>query len=53
MLPPETMQTILPAPALPDNAHATEQAPAPSAIMRFRPDSNLIAKRILSRLATS
>src|SRR5262249_7287017 len=36
MLPPETTQTILPVPALPDMAQATGQPPAPSAMTRFR-----------------
>ena len=36
MLPPDTIQTILPEPANPAVAQATGQAPAPSAITRFR-----------------
>ena len=35
MLPPETMQAIVPWPALPVRAAATETALAPSAMMRF------------------
>ena len=40
MLPPETMQTILPSPARPESAAATASAPAPSAITRARSASS-------------
>src|SRR5712692_4973066 len=43
MLPPETMQTSLPFPALPLIAAATEVAPAPSATIRLRSTSSRMA----------
>ena len=53
IFPPETTQTTFPLPALPDNAHATEQAPAPSATMRLRSASNLTAAATSPTSATS
>ena len=43
MLPPDTMQTILPAPAWPEEAQATGQAPAPSAMTRLHSASKRTA----------
>src|SRR5207244_3669498 len=51
-LPPETTATIGPLPALPLNAAATDNAPAPSAITRLFSASNRIACLVSSRLTT-
>ncbi len=52
MLPPETMATIGPGPALPVNAAATASAPAPSAMTRLFSARSRIARRTSSRPTT-
>src|SRR5712691_2052990 len=53
ILPPERMQTILPDPALPVIAAATDAAPAPSATILLRSTKSLMAAAISERETTS